>query len=320
MAAPVVVWWTIDSLRRDVSDVYGGEARTKTLSELAATGNTYECRSEASWTLPSVTSILTGLAPEEHGVESQYDRLQPGSATLPQHFRHHGWRTLGVVANPWFSRRKGLDVGFDRFYNITEDGSLLGAVSPSSLLEYVLHFRSRTGGFTLEPDRHPSEPLIADLASKWLATADRPVFMMVHTQGVHSPYNHPPSWDRHRSGSDPRRDAYLNLVEFVDAQLGRFLRGIDDEVIVLVTSDHGEALGEEGKWGHKIEDMDLLRDVPLIVNGVSPPFSTEDTVNHRDVHEWLRDDIAPSQEDQERPEDLQERLEALGYVDGTHSA
>ena len=319
MTAPVVVWWTIDSLRRDIIDVYGGDVKTQALSRLASSGTVYDGQSASSWTLPSVTSILTGDPPKEHGVDSQDDRLQPGSATLPQHFRHNGWRTLGIVANPWFSRRKGLDVGFDRFYNITEDESLLRTVSPSALLDHALHYRSRTGGLTADTDRHPSEPLIPDLASEWLASADRPVFMMVHTQGAHSPYHHPPSWDHHRGASDPRRAAYLNLVEFVDAQLERFLDGIDGEAIVIVTSDHGEALGEDGNWGHKIENMDLLLDVPLVIDGASPPFSGSEPVTHLDVHRWLRDDVAPSKRRQGRSDELEERLKTLGYVDGAHS-
>jgi len=320
VTAPVVVWWTIDSLRRDCSSVYGGEARTDSLARLADQSEVYEGRSEATWTLPSVSSILTGRSPDEHGVQTEHDRLRPGIPTLPQYFRHEGWTTLGIVANPWFSRRKGLDVGFDRFYNITEDGPLLGEVSLSTLLDYFLHVRTRTGGLTLDVDKHPSEPLIADLASEWLATAERPVFLMVHTQGAHSPYYSPSAWNFHRDETEPRRSDYLNLVEFVDAQLGRFLNRLGEDPILIVTSDHGEALGESGEWGHKQRSMDLLYDVPLVVAGESPPFSNSETISHLDVHKWLRDDIAPVHEGQVRSEKLQDRLKALGYVGGKHSA
>lgn len=320
MNPSVVVWWTIDSLRPDVTSVYEGAADTSALVELAESGQTYECQAEATWTLPSVTSILTGKAPDQHGVQTQDDRLRPCVPTLSQHFRHSGWRTLGIVANPWFTRRKGLDIGFDRFYNIIEDGSLLREVSLSSLFDHFRHFRSRTGGLTLDWDRHPSEPLIADLASEWLAAADRPAFMMVHTQGAHSPYHSPRAWNSHRDDAESRRSDYFNLVEFVDAQLGRFLDRLGDDALVVVTGDHGEALGESGEWGHKRDGMDLLYDVPLVISGASPPFSQSEPVSHLDVHEWLRDTVAPAGGDREQSEKLQERLEALGYVDGGHSA
>lgn len=169
-------------------------------------------------------------------------------------------------------------------------------------------------------DRHSSEPLVADLASEWLASTKEPVFAMVHTQGAHSPYHSPPAWNRHRDETAPRRADYLNLVEFVDTQLGRFLDRLPEDAVIVVTSDHGEALGESDECGHQREEMDLLYEVPLIAAGASPPFSESEQVTHLDINEWLRQDIAPTQENQRRPAKLQKRLEALGYADGTHSA
>lgn len=317
MSDPVVVWWTIDSLRQDICSVYGGEARTPVLSKLAEQGKSYDARSMATWTLPSVTSILTGQPPEEHGVKTQDDRLQPGTPTLPQYFRNQGWNTLGIVANPWFSRRKGLDIGFDRFYNITEDGSLMKEVSKTSMLKHLLNFRTRGGGLTLDVDKHPSEPLMVDLAREWLKEASRPTFIMVHTQGAHSPYNSPNSWNRHQDETEPLRADYLNLVEFIDAQLGRFVDTLPSNATIIVTSDHGEALGESGEWGHKNEELDFLRDVPAVIAGSTPGLANN--IDHIDIHDWLREDIIPTHGDRVRSNDLEEQLEALGYVDGKHS-
>ncbi len=320
MDPSIVVWWTIDSLRRDVTDVYGGTVETPALSKLARQGQSYQGLSEATWTLPAVTSLLTGMSPNKHGVQTKEDRLQPGVATLPQYFRHSGWRTLGIVANPWFTRRKGLDVGFDRFYNITENKSLMRQVSVSSLLDYFAHFRNRTGGFTLDVDKHPSEPLIVDLASEWIEEADKPVFAMVHTQGAHSPYHSPSTWNRYQDETDSRRADYLNLIDFVAAHLGRFLDRLPKDTVVIVTGDHGEALGESGEWGHRNSNLELLYKVPLIIAGASSPFSESDPVTHVEVHEWLRDEIAPLHQRRGPSKELQKRLKTLGYVDGAHSA
>jgi arylsulfatase A-like enzyme len=142
---------------------------------------------------------------------------------------------------------------------------------------------------------------------------------MVHTQGVHSPYYSPCAWNVHRDEESSRRAAYLNLVEFVDAQLGRFLDRLPKDAVVIVTSDHGEALGEAGEWGHGGDDTDVLYDVPLIIAGASPPFAQHETVTHIEVHEWLRGVVAKTREERARSAELQERLEALGYADGTHS-
>jgi len=142
---------------------------------------------------------------------------------------------------------------------------------------------------------------------------------MVHTQGAHSPYHHPRAWNHHQGELDPRHSAYLNLVEFVDAQFGRFLDRLDDDALLVVTSDHGEALGEDGQWGHQINGMDLLYEVPLIINGASSPLKQMEKISHIDVHEWLRDNIAPTGSAPERSERIKRRLEALGYVDGSHT-
>ncbi|TKX66494.1 sulfatase-like hydrolase/transferase [Halorubrum sp. SP9] len=317
MSDPVVVWWTIDSLRQDICSVYEGEARTPVLSQLAEQGKSYNARSMATWTLPSVTSILTGEQPEKHGVETQDDRLQPGTPTLPQYFRNQGWNTLGIVANPWFSRRKGLDIGFDQFYNITEDGSLIKEVSRASVVKHLLNYRTRGGGLSLDVDNHPSEPLIVDLAREWLREAEQPTFIMVHTQGAHSPYNSPNTWNRHQDETEPLRADYLNLVEFIDAQLGRFIDTLPSNATIIVTSDHGEALGESGEWGHKNEELDFLHDVPAIIAGSTPNLTNN--IDHIDIHDWLREDIIPAHGNQVRSNDLEEQLEALGYVDGRHS-
>lgn len=287
------------------------------MSELAEDGQAYEGRSEATWTLPAVTSILTGKSPTKHGVTSDEDRLRPGIPTLPQYFRYEGWRTVGIVANPWFTRRRGLDVGFDYFYNMTEDGSLFGEVALKSLLNYLFRVRSLNGGFTLDRDRHPSEPLIADYANERVEMTPKPVFLMVHTQGVHSPYHPPAGWNRHSTGLDDRKAAYLNLVEFVVAQLGRFLQRLEDDALIIVTSDHGEALGESNTWGHRAPELSLLYDVPLVIN--RSPSTLSNPVTHLEVHQWLREEIAPRSEDTHPSPELQDRLEALGYTDGQHS-
>jgi arylsulfatase A-like enzyme len=158
---------------------------------------------------------------------------------------------------------------------------------------------------------------MVDLAREWLREASRPTFMMVHTQGAHSPYNSPNSWNRHQDETEPLREDYLNLVEFIDAQLGRFVDTLPSNATIIVTSDHGEALGESGEWGHKNEELDFLRDVPAVIAGSTPELANN--IDHIDIHDWLREDIIPTHGDRVRSNDLEEQLEALGYVDGKHS-
>ena len=314
---PSVIWWTIDSLRRDICSTYGGNASTKSLSNLSSNGEAYIGRSSGSWTLPSITSILTGMSKEDHKVIEKTDRRKPGNSTLPEVFRYHGWHTIGLVANPWFSRKKGLDVGFNDFYNVTEDKSLLKEVPKWKALRYLIGFNKFNGGLTLNSSKHPTEPLMVDLAIDRLSKSPQPVFMMVHTQGAHSPYHTPRGWRKSVDSSNEERSNYINLVEFVDYHLGRFLNKISSNTIIIVTSDHGEAFGEEGFRGHGNSNLDMLYDVPLIINGTNKDFSNP--VSHLEVTEWLRNEIAPKNEEKNTVDAPEDTLRALGYLDGTHN-
>jgi arylsulfatase A-like enzyme len=262
--------------------------------------------------------MLTGLEPGEHGVVTTQDRLQPGVATLPQQFRKHGWQTAAIVANSWFTRYKGLDIGFDAFWNITEDRSVLRELSTWDLLRNIVRARSRISGVPLGEHRPHSEPFVADVAKKWYRTRESPLFLMVHTEGVHSPYRCPRKWSRHTHETNRLRADYLNTVEFVVAQFGRFFSGVHDDTILIITADHGEALGEDDVWGHNHTEMKLLREVPLIIKGADPGFSSDEEISHIVVHEWLKNVVAPSITVDEPPDRIRSNLKSLGYIGERH--
>jgi len=317
-----IVWWSIDSVRRDRCSAYGYARRTT--PTLTGVGRQFNGRAHGTWTLPSVTSMFSLRTPSEHGITEQGAQLREDSETVPQRLREAGYHTVGLAANPWVSRGSGLDIGFEEFYNIDEDENLLRAVGLRRALQFAVNVRSLGGGFTLDSLEHPTDWLMLSLARQRLIGApdDRPTFMYLHTKGCHSvreDFRPPPAWNGSVSPGETVEDRYDDLLAWVD-HLWPLLGGaVDDDTVVIVTSDHGELLGEDGLFGHG-HDHDLLYDVPLWVRGIDATWSA-DTVSHIDVMREILDEVgAPSDpcgvsrsDTDEVSEPTQKRLEALGY-------
>jgi arylsulfatase A-like enzyme len=153
---------------------------------------------------------------------------------------------------------------------------------------------------------------------------DQPTFLYLHTKGCHSVNNDfrpPPTWIGRVSSGKTREDRYDDLLAWVDNLWPRLEDAINDDAIVVVTSDHGELLGEDELFGHGHEH-ELLYDVPLWIRGIDTKWS-EDTVSHIDIMKDVLDTVdAPSnpclvsQSDADINEvsgSVKERLNILGY-------
>lgn len=322
-----IVWWCIDSVRQDRCSAYGYERETTPNLEAL---ESLDCRSNGYWSLPSATSILTASRPDVHGVIDPKDFLPRDSVTVPERLSDAGYHTIGIAANPWVSRRKNLDMGFDEFFNLTED-NLLREVEMSDILYFLTHIRSVAGGFTLDRQKHRTEWLLLALAQKKLreAPTDEPIFMYLHTEGVHSIYDdyHPPPKQRGRlSGSGTSRtDRYDDLLSWVDSLVPRFLSAVPEEATTIVTSDHGELLGEDGEWFHRT-DHPLLYEVPLFLKNFDLELDRIPVDHVSIVQEILmaalgrETFVEPSigergstSDGEDESDELGDRLSALGY-------
>jgi tetratricopeptide (TPR) repeat protein len=112
-----------------------------------------------------------------------------------------------------------------------------------------------------------------DAALAWLGTVgERPFFAWVHVFDPHAPYE-PPAPFKERFASDP----YDGEVAYADQQVARLLEWLDrsgaaGSTLVVVTSDHGEGLGEHGEDEHQLFLYDSTLRVPLLLRwpGVLP--------------------------------------------------
>ena len=239
---------TVDTLRADALGSYGrAGAGTPWMDRLAETGVRFESAyAHNTLTLPSHANILTGLYPQEHGVRDNSGfRLSSEITTLASLLRDQGYRTGAFVSAFPLDSRFGLSHGFDLY-----EDSFVDAASRPAFLE-----QERAGVETVR------------LATEWLAAADaRPTFAWVHLYEPHFPYA-PPEPLASRFVGEP----YQGDVAAADAALAPLLEpvlamGEGSDTLVILTSDHGESLGEHGEATHGIFAYEGVLRVPLILH------------------------------------------------------
>ncbi len=250
-SGPNILLVTIDTLRADhVGAQRAGAAETPTLDALTTQGVRFsQAVATVPLTLPSHTSILTGLYPPHHGVRhNAIFEVRDETETVAERFQAAGYATGAVIGAAVLDAKFGIAQGFD-FYD-----------------DEIDERRAASSGFF---ERPASE--VTDKALTWLAQTDRPFFLWVHYYDVHAAYD-PPEPHRSRMG----KDLYAGEVAYVDAQVGRLLDGLRasgrlDRTVVSVTADHGEGLGEHGEASHSYLVYESVLHVPWILKGPGVP-------------------------------------------------
>lgn len=231
---------TLDTLRADVLGCYGGAVPTPNIDRLAREGVLFEqATASVPLTLPSHSSILTGLLPGRHGVRDNGGFfLEPSFTTLAERFQAAGYATGAFVGSWVLERRWGLSQGFDHY----------------------------SDSFVNEQFQRRGDGVVAD-ALAWLGQvpSERRFLAWVHLFDPHTPYD-PPEPLASRYASQP----YHGEVAYVDALVGRLLEGLEqrgrrDKTIVVLMADHGESLGEHGEPEHGLFVYDATMAVPFFI-------------------------------------------------------
>jgi arylsulfatase A-like enzyme/Flp pilus assembly protein TadD len=234
---PNVLLITVDTLRPDALGWVAGRNPTPALDELARQGFRFPgAVSPAPVTQPAHISLFTGLVPRRHGIRDNGRVLGPGSATLAEALRRHGYRTAAFVSGYPLAAEFGLDRGFDHYDDELGSG----------------------------PGGSPERPAAATAAAarEWLAGAGAgPWLVWVHFWDPHDPYTPPADFSRGRDGP---RGAYHGEVAYVDHTVGELRRGIAGRVLTVFAADHGESLGEHGEQTHGFFIYDSTVAVPLV--------------------------------------------------------
>jgi arylsulfatase A-like enzyme len=255
------------------------------MDQLAREGILFErAYAPSSWTLPSVASLFLGQRASEHQVLQFMLKLPTRSPTLAEVLAGNGYVTAAFVANTAIVRAMGYERGFSEFA-LLESPELA-----TSILAYLEASEVNARVFAWLDGR---------------ASADRPVFLYLHYMDPHPPYRSHAGFTMPRqagvtlsdddlamrsvmgsrvedaaqrrtfwgvSSQELRRigDLYDGGVSYVDHQLGLLLagleaRGVLEDAVVVLTSDHGEELGEHGLFGHGMTLFEPEIRVPLIL-------------------------------------------------------
>lgn len=278
----------LDTLRADRLSAYGHTRRTTpVLDRLAETGVLFEAAvSNASWTLPAMVGLLSGQYPTAEVYDGGL-RL-----SLVERLREAGWKTAAFTGGAWVGEQYGFGRGFDHF----EDQLAID-------LRLVRGPAAREGKAKIAPSGEGPEGIEKTFgaAEQWLRENGRePFFLWVHTYEPHAPYRRQlytsgmdrgilrptfevadaamaragrPGFELGETELRYVRALYDGGVTVADQYVGRLLEtldglGLNDDTLIVVTSDHGEDLGERsppqpGNHGHALWDELLL--VPLII-------------------------------------------------------
>jgi arylsulfatase A-like enzyme/Flp pilus assembly protein TadD len=243
---PPVILISVDTLRADRLPAYGYSAvETPHLDAFRADGILFEnAYSHCPMTLPAHASMLTGLLPPQHGVRNNLGYVLDTAKykTVAQMLKEKGYAT-GAAVSTYVLRG---DTGFRKAFDFYDDE--MPAIAGDALGSH-----QRGGLQTLA------------VASKWIAEKkNAPFFFMFHIYEPHAPYS-PPEPFRSRY-----RDPYDGEIAAADDILGRFFAelkrlGVYDKSLIILTSDHGEGLGDHGEQQHGILLYRELIRVPMLV-------------------------------------------------------
>jgi arylsulfatase A-like enzyme/Tfp pilus assembly protein PilF len=238
---------TIDTLRADRLPAYGYQkVKTPNLDHLADHSLVFlDTISHAPLTLPSHASILTGRLPRSLGIlDNGGFYLKPEEITLAEVLKSNGYATAAFVSSVVLDSRWGLDQGFDEYYD------------DFSLAEFK----------ALNP--HEAQRPAAETeteAERWISDHHEKFFCWVHFYDPHEPYAPPEPYKTEYSDHP-----YDGEVAYVDANLGKLFKkleatGADRHTIIVVTSDHGEGLGDHQELTHGTFLYNSTLHVPLLI-------------------------------------------------------
>jgi arylsulfatase A-like enzyme/Tfp pilus assembly protein PilF len=249
---PNLLLVTIDTLRADRLGAYGyAGAVTPALDGLAARGVRFAAAQASSpLTGPSHATILTGRYPPVTGMRENVNFiLDERRETLAQRLKAAGYATAGFVG----AYPVAATFGFGRGFDVFDEG---------------LHANPGIGQGAERPGNE-----VADAAAAWLQRApnDAPFFAWVHFYDPHLPYAAPAPL-----GEQFRERPYDGEIAFTDTQVARLLAAVragghEPDTVVVVTSDHGEGLGEHGEATHGLLLYETTLSVPLILAGPGVP-------------------------------------------------
>ena len=299
---PNILILLMDTARAQSFSSYGYERiTTPNIDALAEESVLYEqAIATGCWSLPSQISMLTGLFPSKHGAHELHLSYSHHYPTLPEILRDAGYTTLGVSPNSWMSDEFGTTYGFDTYLKLWQALPTLPATAAarSNRLINLAHRLNRFYTRHLFPRRNRARHVNQHVL-KLLNHSPEPFFLYTIYWDMHLPYypagEHATRWRPagvttaqvqavnrnpilfHAEQTDMQavdfeilRSDYDGALATIDAEIGVLVntlrqRGQLDNTVLIITSDHGENIGDHGLMSHAYSLHDTLLRVPLLI-------------------------------------------------------
>lgn len=248
----------IDSLRSDHVGNYGyARNTTPAMDQLAREGARFEnAFAPTSASLPALTTLLTSLPPEQHGLVSPDKGLGSAAVTAPEVFAESGFATAGFVPGPGLDKGRGLSQGFETY------------------VEQPVDVKTGRSDLQLEALR--------TRASDWLAAwheerPEEPFFLFVQLPRVDFERVPPAPFagtfldgDAEATPLERAIARYDEGIRLADDAVGKLVAQIDtmgirEKTLVVVTSNHGHEFMERGRIGSATSLHDESIHIPMIV-------------------------------------------------------
>ncbi len=235
-----VVLISLDTCRADRLSCYGyARPTTPHIDALARQGTVFgSAMTPIPLTLPAHASMLTGMIPPHHGKRENRDLyFDPTHVTLAALLKTKGYHTGAFVGSQILNARFGLNRGFDTYHDRFGDSG--------------------------NSERRGEEVNRAALA--WLEQQnDRSVFLFLHYYDPHDAYEPPEPF-----ATTFKEDPYAGEIAYTDHCIGQVVAtlkrlGMYESSLIVVTSDHGEMLGEHGETTHMYFIYQSAMKVPLV--------------------------------------------------------
>ena len=278
----------IDTARRDRFGCYGySRGTTPAIDAFARESLVFDRMiTPATWTIPSHASLFSGLYAREHRADYPTPIMRDDVPTLASHLAQHGYSTAVLSNNPLIASRTRLANGFQVLKHRRD------FMTSSALRRRMVGLFGRTDKGARAANR---------LFPQLVKTLARPFFIYMNYMECHWPYRIPTTFEnrfvRNRGGvfgrlfdrsrrsfwdpmdafvgsSDSRRDLLNNLYDAslacADDRVGELLGHLrvlrlEEDTVVVITSDHGESMGEDGLGGHQGALHQGLIHVPFVV-------------------------------------------------------
>ncbi len=245
--SPDILLITIDTLRADRVGYISGEENSKTpnIDSIAKNGTVFNrAYTTVPLTLPSHSAIFTGLHPLQLGLHQNVPvTLSPEIPTFTTILKKNGYQTIAAISAEVLSSKTGINQGFDKYND-----------------PYRIYGSNKKGGRIAEKTISAAIDLLKE------SDKNKPVFLWVHLYDPHDPYTPPKEFRREDES------LYDGEVRYADHWVGKLVKSWkefcgNNNNMVIVTSDHGEGLGEHGEKFHGHFLFDTTLHVPLIISG-----------------------------------------------------